>query len=258
MGDLSPVVAGSNGLRDLRHARKHGVCGVGCVPRRDTTRTQEPRTGTTGHTPQGDLLERADNYARMMILGQTMTGQTIASGRGGQSFGTVEAQLKQDRLDAACSFVAEVINRQLIPFIISLNYPGDPSELPTIRFLQESVGTFQDAERDQILAGLGAPIPLSYLNDKYNIPVPTGGEPVAHPPIKPAGPTPPPAPGPPGTRPIGQTPDTPSPSETPRQVEARLHELAGIEDLEVFGREFKAFAAQLAQKENQTNEHKET
>jgi len=234
-----------------------GSAGWAAFPEGTQLELKEPRTGTTGHTPQGDLLERADNYARMMILGQTMTGQTIASGRGGQSFGTVEAQLKQDRLDAACAYVAEVINKQLIPFIIGVNYPGDPTELPVVRFLQESVGTFQDAERDQILAGLGAQIPISYLGDKYNIPAPTGGEPVAHPPIKPAG-GPPPAPGPPGTRPIGQTPDTPSPAETPRQVEAKLQALAAIEDLEVFGRELKAFAAELVTKENQTNEHKET
>jgi phage gp29-like protein len=211
---------------------------------------KEAQTGMGGHTPQGDLLDRADGYARAMILGQTMTGSTIASGRGGQAFGTVEAQLKQDRLDAACAFVAEVINRQLIPAIITMNYPGPLAHLPNCRFLQESVGTYQDAQRDQILLGLDTPIPISYLHQKYNIPAPTGGEPIAQAPAKPSAPSDI-SPGPNGTRPIGQSPAQQSPSQTPRQVQARLEELSAIEDLEIFAREFKRFAVEEAQKENQ-------
>jgi len=223
-----------------------GSAGWAAFPEGTTLELKEANTGTTGHTPQGDLLERADHYARQLILGQTMTGATIASGRGGQAFGTVEAQLKQDRLDAACSFVAEVINRQLIPAILNLNY-GEAGEPPSCRFLQETEGTYQDAQRDQILATLGLDIPLSHLRHKYNIPEATGGEPTVTPP--------PPKPpssfstGPAGTRPITQTP---APlAKTPRQVQARLEELEKIEDNEIFGREFKKFAAEIATKENQ-------
>src|SRR5262245_51964765 len=128
-----------------------GSAGWAAFPEGTTLELKEPQTGMGGHTPQGDLLDRADSYARMLILGQTLTGQTIASGRGGQSFGTVEAQLKQDRLDAACTFVAEIINQQLIPAILRQNY-GNASEPPKCRFLQETEGTFQDSERDQILS----------------------------------------------------------------------------------------------------------
>jgi len=225
-----------------------GSAGWAAFPEGTQLELKEPHTGTTGHTPQGDLLDRADHYARMMILGQTMTGATIASGRGGQAFGTVEAQLKQDRLDAACAFVADVINRQLIPAIIALNYPGTPIQIPSCRFLQEAVGTFQDAQRDQILASLGTPIPITYIQQKYNIPAPTSGEPTAVPPAKPTPPSEA-SPGPIGTRPIGQSPAQ-SPSQTPRQVQAKLEELSEIEDLEIFAREFYPFAAQIAQKEN--------
>jgi phage gp29-like protein len=162
----------------------------------------------------------------------------------------VEAQLKQDRLDAACAFVAEVINRQLIPAIIAMNYPGPLAHLPRCRFLQESVGTYQDAQRDQILLGLDTPMPISYLQQKYNIPAPTGGEPIAQAPAKP-GASSDISPGPNGTRPIGQSPAQQSPSQTPRQVQAKLEELSAIEDLEIFAREFKRFAVEEAQKENQ-------
>jgi phage gp29-like protein len=221
-----------------------GASGWAAFPEGTTLELKE--TSRTGNlSPQGDLLDRADHYARTMILGQTMTGQTIASGRGGQSFGTVEAQLKQDRLDAACAFVAEVINRQLIPSILQLNY-GDTDEPPSCRFLQETEGTYQDSQRDQILSNLGVPIPFSHLQQKYAIPEPTGNEKVTEKLIPPApggGPNGAAA-GPKGTSPIGQTKKLPS--ATPRQVAAaRFQEISKIEDFELWAHELRNLATDL-------------
>jgi phage gp29-like protein len=233
-----------------------GSAGWAAFPEGTTLELKE--TSHTGSlSPQGDLLERADNYARIMILGQTMTGQTIASGRGGQSFGTVEAQLKQDRLDAACGFVAEIFNRQLIPYILQLNY-GETSEPPSCRFLQETEGTYQDAQRDQILAStLGVPIPFSHLQQKYNIPEPTGKEEVTEKMIPPApggiGGPPKPA-GPKGTSPVGQTKAIPKPgSDNKKKVAAaaRFEELSQIEDPEIWARELRQFAAELVTPEEE-------
>jgi hypothetical protein len=219
-----------------------GSAGWAAFPEGTTMELKEANKAG-GNTPQGDLLDRADHYARALILGQTLTGQTIASGRGGQAFGTVEAQLKQDRLDAACAFVARVINRQLIPSILRRNY-GETDDPPCCRFLQETEGTYQDAQRDQILCGLGLPIPLSHLRQKYNIPEPTGDEEVTKPPPKPVAPSSI-SPGPAGTRPIGESPKQPSPSEKPRQVEAKLEALSLIEDDEIFARELRKLASEL-------------
>lgn len=226
-----------------------------------------PAHGTGGdRTPQGDLLDRADRYARLLILGQTMTGATLASGRGGQAFGTVEAQLKQDRLDAASDYVAGVINGQLIPYILWLNY-GDTTEPPQCRFLQETTGTYQDSERDQILAAIGLNIPLSYLRTKYGVPDAAEGEDVAHPPPpKGAGGGPPAATAaPPGVTPLGEPSvnPTPNPKEAnvsrPHQagfhVQGRLEKLSQIEDDEIFAAEFRKFAAELVKKERK-NDHK--
>jgi phage gp29-like protein len=218
-----------------------GNAGWAAFPEGTTLEIKEP-SHTLTRTPQGEMLDRADSYARMLILGQTLTGQTIASGRGGQAFGTVEAQLKQDRLDAACAFVAEVINRQLIPAILRQNY-GEASECPSVRFLQETTGTFQDAERDQILANIGLDIPLSHLRQKYAIPERIDGEPIAHPaPPKPGGlggggeATA----GPSGTKPISQTPNT-----TPRQIAAHIE----VDNVEDFGRELQRLGSELTTKE---------
>jgi len=220
-----------------------GNAGWAAFPEGTSLELKEP-SHSAGRTPQGELLDRADSYARILILGQTLTGQTIASGRGGQAFGTVEAQLKQDRLDAACSFVAGVINGQLIPAILRENY-GDATEAPVCRFLQETVGTFQDAERDQILANIGMNIPLSHLRQKYAVPEQIDNEDIAHPAPK-AGPGA--SAGPSGTEPIGQTPAKPSPSETPRQVAASV-EVTNMED---FGRELRKLGNELTTKKGKT------
>jgi phage gp29-like protein len=229
-----------------------GSAGWAAFPEGTTMELKEAsRSGNL--SPQGDLLDRADTYARMLILGQTMTGATIASGRGGQAFGTVEAQLKQDRLDAASQFVETIINQQLIPAIMLFNY-GDTKEAPTCRFLQETIGTYQDAQRDQILSTLGVPIPFSHLRQKYAIPEPTGGEEVTKPP-----PVPTAAPfgggngaGPKGTRPIGQSPDPKRNGAKPtekKKVVAKLAEISLIEDDALFAHELRTLAVDLVSSE---------
>src|SRR5215831_4425250 len=209
-----------------------------------------------GESPQAHLLDRADRYARSLILGQTMTGNTMTSGRGGQAFGTVEAQLKQDRLEAACDYVAGVFNEQLIPSIIRLNY-GDQDELPTCRFLEDTEGTLQDAQRDKILIDAGMPIPVSHMRKKYSIPEPEGDEEILEPPPPPApfgaqaahgGPTPPQdrskaekaADG----QPVSQQQDNRA-QDKKAEVQGRLEQLSLITDDEVFGREFKRLSSGL-------------
>lgn len=226
-----------------------GSAGWAAFPEGTTMELKEATMAHSGHTPQGDLLDKADSYARTLILGQTMTGATIASGRGGQAFGTVEAQLKQDRLDAACDYVANIINRQLIPAILMMNF-GDAMEAPTCRFLQETIGTFQDAQRDQILANMGIPIPFSHMRAKYAIPEPTGDEEVTEPqlPPTPFGGDASPAPvGPKGTTPIAKKPNPDAPPTKPKQnpVASKLEEISQIQDDELFTREVLALTGKL-------------
>jgi len=228
-----------------------GSAGWAAFPEGTSMELKEPGRGAE-QTPQGHLLDRADMYARQVILGQTMTGQTLASGRGGQAFGTVEAQLKQDRIDAACRFVANVINQQLIPAILNRNY-GDATQAPECRFLQEAEGTYQDAQRDQIINTMGVPIPISHLQQKYNIPEPTGDEAVSQAPGKPM-PQSPVAPGPAGTRPIGQTPANPPPNPK-ESVQSRLEQIKSIEDDQIFAHELQKFAAELVRNKGENNDN---
>ncbi len=136
------------------------------------------QTGKEGsdHSPQGELLDRADRYARSLILGQTMTGNHGTTGKGGgQAFGTVEESVKSDRIDAAGKFAVTVINQQLVPSILMLNF-GNTDEMPTLKFLEDEVADLPEAQRDKTLADAGLEIGVDYLRKKYDIPEPADGE----------------------------------------------------------------------------------
>ncbi len=128
------------------------------------------------HSPQGELLDRADRYARSLILGQTMTGSHGTTGKGGgQAFGKVEQEVKTDRVDAAGKFAITVINQQLVPSILMLNF-GDTDEMPMLKFLEDEVADLAEAQRDKTLADAGLEIGVDYLRKKYDIPEPAEGE----------------------------------------------------------------------------------
>src|SRR4249919_914535 len=130
-----------------------------------------------------------------------------------------------------------------------LNF-GDTKEAPSCRFLQETIGTYQDAQRDQVLANMGIPIPFSHMRQKYAIPEHTGDEEVTEKqlPPTPVGPDGKPAPaGPKGTSPIDKKPDPNAPKKKPGQnpVASKLEELSQIEDDELFTREVLALTGKL-------------
>ena len=202
------------------------------------------QTGKEGsdHSPQGELLDRADRYARSLILGQTMTGNHGTTGKGGgQAFGTVEETVKSDRIDAAGKFAVTVINQQLVPSILILNF-GNTYEMPTLKFLEDEVADLTEAQRDKTLADAGLEIGVDYLRKKYDIPEPADGEDVIG-----------------GAKPVpnfgnfggslDQPGANPSDSENPTETKApneesdigaKLLELNAIEDDAVFSRELLA------------------
>lgn len=140
-----------------------------------TTLELKHESGSGDNSPQGDLLDRADRYARMLVLGQTMSGSQDSSKGGGKAFGAVEADVKTMRIDAAAKYVAKVINAQFIPSIIELNF-GDRNECPSIDLIPDAEAGGAEATRDETLSRM-MPIPLSYLQAKYGIPAAAADEP---------------------------------------------------------------------------------
>jgi phage gp29-like protein len=153
-----------------------GSAAWAAFPTPTTVEFMQPNQQGSDHSPQGELLDRADRYCRNLILGQTMTGSHGTTGKGGgQAFGEVEATVKDDRIDAAGKFACGIINRQLIPAILALNY-GDTDEAPTIKFLEDEVADLNEAQRDKVLVDAGLPIGVDYMRKKYDIPEPAEGE----------------------------------------------------------------------------------
>ena len=119
------------------------------------------------NSPQGELLDRADRYARLLLLGQTMSGSQDASKGGGKAFGAVESKVKDERMEAAGKYACGVINNQLIPSILVLNY-GDADEPPCVCLADETEAGVDDAQRDSILAGIMS-LSVSQLREKYSL-----------------------------------------------------------------------------------------
>ncbi len=132
-------------------------------------------TGKTGdHSPQGELLDRADRYARLLILGQTQSGGK-GSAVGGQAFGTVESDVKKKRIEAAGRYACRVFNTQLLPSILTLNY-GDADECPAVRLLEDAEGGLDEAQRDAALIAAGVKTSRNFLGKKYGLPPPEDEE----------------------------------------------------------------------------------
>lgn len=168
--------------------------------------------GASGdHSPQGELLDRADRYARMLLLGQTMSGSQDSSKGGGKAFGEVEGGVKEGRIRACARFVAEVANEQLVPSILELNY-GDDDEAPTICLeskKEDDLVAGATVINTLATAGAGKIIPLSYISRRFNIPVPAAGEATLEAPKE----EPSPAPTKPGQKPAKEIEDDDEPAQ---------------------------------------------
>ncbi len=152
-----------------------GSAGWAAFPAGTTLELKEATKEGGDHSPQGELLDRADRYARLVILGQTMSGSQDSSKGGGKAFGAVESDVKERRINAAAKYACGILNTQLIPSILTLNY-GDADEAPHVRLLEDDEGDLPAAQRDKTLADAGLEIPTSFLRKKYNIPAPSDGE----------------------------------------------------------------------------------
>jgi phage gp29-like protein len=150
-----------------------GSAGWAAFPAGTTLELKEAsKTGDA--SPQGDLLDRADRNCDLLILGQTLTSQAGATGS--LALGKVHEGVKEDRVEAAASFAVSVVNNQLIPMILRLNY-GDEDEAP--EFLpqpQEKDDAEANAARDKVLLDAGVELPKDWFYKRHGVPIPEGGE----------------------------------------------------------------------------------
>lgn len=137
------------------------------------------KSGGGSDTPQGNMLDRADKQCDLLILGQTLTSDVGDKGSGSRALGEVHEGVFKDVVFAAADFVAQVINQQLVPAILTLNY-GDEAEAPEFYPCepQKPEDPKAKAERHQILANMGMRIPEDWLHEQHDVPLPAKGEPI--------------------------------------------------------------------------------
>lgn len=196
-----------------------GSAAWGAFPAGTTLEIKDAAKAGTDN-PQVAMLDRADKQCDILLLGQTLTTDTPAAGGGTRAQGEVHATVRDEIIAACCDFAERVINNQLVPMILRLNY-GDTEMAPEFCAAPETVEDEKaNAERDQILLGQGVPLPKAWFYKRHNIPLPAADEEVIE--GKPA--TPPMGlPGLPGHNPTSQRPPYyhPDQEQEPEKITAQ-------------------------------------
>lgn len=131
-------------------------------------------TKTAGTSPQDGVLDRADKYCDLLVLGQTLTSDP--ADRGTQALGTVHERVRGDVLQAAADWVATVLTQQLAPSIVELNY-GDLEAVPEfVAEPERQKDELANAQRDQVLLSSGIEMPKKWFYERHDIPLPAAGE----------------------------------------------------------------------------------
>ena len=153
---------------------KMGTEGWAAFPAGTKVQLVEPARGSGG-SAQGELLDRAEKQMDLLILGQTLTTDVSKQG-GSRALGEVHAGVKDEVVRAAAKFSAGVINTQLIPSLLRLNY-GDAAEPPEFRPTPKAVvDPRANADRDAVLLAAGVRMPEAWFYRRHEIPVPAAGK----------------------------------------------------------------------------------
>jgi phage gp29-like protein len=192
-----------------------GSSGWAAFPVGTTLDLKEP-VRNTDRLPQADVLDRADKNCDLIILGQTLTTDSGGTGKGSGSYalGKVHSAVRQEIIQACAKLIEDIYNYQLIPSIVRLNY-GEDSECPSVHLATEDEEDL--VQTSIILKNIAAfaydAIPLSYINDTFNIPTPKDGEATLSPPNSPLG-----SPGGDGGKSTSETPTAPDgePTDKPK------------------------------------------
>jgi phage gp29-like protein len=161
--------------------------------------------------PQAMLMELADQAADLLILGQTLSSTSQASGLG-SSTSDLHGQVRREVLTDAAWWIADILSYQLVPAVLELNLGAvDPLVMPVVRpDLSVAVDPKAEAERLEILSRIGIKIPKRWAYEATGIPEPEEGDPV----IETSAPAQTPGvPGMPGPTAPGQPGETADPAE---------------------------------------------
>jgi phage gp29-like protein len=125
--------------------------------------------------PTERLMSIADRACDLLFLGQTLTSEEGKSGS--YALGNVHREVELDLYENYAAYVIDVVNNQLIPSIIELNW-GNSEELPFLEVeLDRPEKDHQMVQRDKLLfQEMGLPVSKQWLYDRHKVPAPGPSE----------------------------------------------------------------------------------
>ena len=127
----------------------------------------------TSSANHAQLLEFLGSEMSKAVLGQTLT--TESGARGARSLGEVHNEIRKDIRDADAIAVAETLARDLVNWIVRINFGDVP--LPRFEFVTEDRRNLKDfGEGIERMVSAGVKIGQSWVRDEAGIPDPKDGE----------------------------------------------------------------------------------
>jgi phage gp29-like protein len=157
--------------------RNMGTAAWGAFPQGTQLQLQQGTIpGVAGPSePTERLMALANRACDLLFLGQNLT--TEQSGQGARAAAQVHREVELDLYENYAAFLVDIINDQLIPNLIELNW-GNRDELPFVEVEIPRPNRDQEkADRDKLLFGdLGLPVSLQYLYERHKVPAPAKGD----------------------------------------------------------------------------------
>lgn len=135
------------------------------------TDIETEQTSANSGTSYDEFRKACNEEILITVLGQTMT--TVQGDRGARSLGEVHKEVEASKNRADLRFVQRVLNEKVLPLLEARGFPvsGGKFVFPEAA---EPLTVSDIVQLSDIM-----PIPQSYLHDKYSIPAPKDGEPIA-------------------------------------------------------------------------------
>lgn len=163
--------------------------GVAVYP--DTTEIELhwPDNSTKGNSSHKELIDAMGNEMSKCVLGQTETTQPTKGGLGGQGKDSQHNDVRKDIRDARAKAIAAIIQRDLVDWIIRLNFGDDAAlhESPQFQFIIDDAVdpvAFSTMVMNLRDPNVGLRIPAHWVREQLGIPEPEEDDEVL-------GPTPP-------------------------------------------------------------------
>lgn len=139
------------------------------IPKEAEVETKETSGGNG--TSYNDFRKACNEEVLITILGQTMT--TVQGDKGARSLGEVHKEVEEGKNVADLRFVERVLNSKVLPMLAARGIPVQGGRF-TFPKGAEALSVTDIVQLSDIME-----IPTSYLHDKYAIPIPQDGEPIA-------------------------------------------------------------------------------